>query len=258
MTPPAAQANSFISLASLLWLNIFFWSAVPLVTMVFLLVGIPYVCLFLVVFRNRRRTKWLIRRSLSNYGAAVLKCGWPLVRVRYVDYAPNDSPPFVFVSNHRSSSDAFLMACLPVEFIQVLNNWPSKLPLVGPVAWLAEYLKVRQMTLEAFIKAGTRLLANGVSIITFPEGTRSGSRRLGPFHGSAFRLAQHAGASIVPLAISGNENIPRRGSIVLHPGRITVAKLPAITREQYIDLSAYKLKNLVRDRIRQYLDTLPA
>ena len=136
------------------------------------LVGIPYVSLFLLISRSRRRTKWVIRRSISNYGSAVLKCGWPLVRVRYVDYAPNDSPPFVFVSNHRSSSDAFLMACLPFECIQVLNNWPSRLPVVGPVAWLAEYLKVRQMTLEAFIKAGTRLLASGVSIITFPEGTR--------------------------------------------------------------------------------------
>jgi 1-acyl-sn-glycerol-3-phosphate acyltransferase len=245
------------SLASVLWLNLFFWSAVPLVTFFFLLGAVPYVTLFLLIVRNRRKTKWLIRRSISNYGAAVLRCGWPLVRVQYVDHSPNDTPPFVFVSNHRSSSDAFLMACLPFECIQVLNNWPSRLPVVGPVSKIAEYLQVRKMTSEAFMKAGCRLLANGVSIITFPEGTRSGSRRLGPFHGSAFRLAQQAGANIVPLAISGNEMIPPRGSIILHPGRITVAKLPAVRREEYQGLNSYKLKNLVRDRIRQHLDSQP-
>ncbi len=190
--------------------------------------------------------------------ALVLKCGWPLVKVRYVDHGPQDSPPFVFVSNHRSASDAYLMACLPFECIQVLNNWPSRLPLIGRVSSIAGYLKVRQMSHEAFVEAGSRLLAEGVSIIAFPEGTRSRSRKLGPFHGSAFRLAQRACASIVPLAIAGNEDIPRRGSLVLHPGRITVSKLPALTHEQYKDMTAFKLKTLVRERIRQYLDAQPA
>jgi len=257
MTSAGASVSSPArsSIVAVILLNIFFWSAVPVVTFLFLLIGIPYVSSFLLVTRSRRKTKWVIRRSISNYGTAVLRCAWPWVRVDYVDYSPDDAPPFVFVSNHRSSSDAFLMACLPYECIQVLNNWPSKLPVVGPVSKLAEYLQIRKMTSEAFMIAGMRLLAKGVSIITFPEGTRSGSRRLGPFHGSAFRLAQQAGANIVPLAISGNENIPKRGSIILHPGRIVVAKLPAVRPGQIQDLNAYKLKNLVRDRIRQHLDS---
>jgi 1-acyl-sn-glycerol-3-phosphate acyltransferase len=114
------------------------------------------------------------------------------------------------------------------------------------------------MSPEAFIKAGSRLLADGVCIIAFPEGTRSGSRKLGPFHGSAFRLAQQTRANIVPLAIAGNENIPRRGSVILHPGRITVSTLPALTHEEYKDMTTFRLKNLVRERIRQYLDADPA
>ncbi len=258
MTPPRAPADSSNSLISTLWLNLFFWTSVVVVTATFVTCATIYVGLFLLVVRNRRRGKWLVRRSISHYGSLVLKCGWPLVKVHYIDLAPQESPPFVFVSNHRSASDAFLMACLPFECIQVLNNWPSKLPVVGPVAWIAGYLKVRKMSPEAFIKAGSRLLADGVCIIAFPEGTRSGSRKLGPFHGSAFRLAQQTRANIVPLAIAGNENIPRRGSVILHPGRITVSKLPALTHEEYKDMTTFRLKNLVRERIRQHLDADPA
>jgi 1-acyl-sn-glycerol-3-phosphate acyltransferase len=258
MTPPQARAGSPTSLISVLWLNLFFWSAVVVVTATFVTCATIYVGLFLLVVRNRRRGKWLVRRSISHYGSLVLKCGWPLVKVHYVDLAPQESPPFVFVSNHRSASDAFLMACLPFECIQVLNNWPSKLPVVGPVAWIAGYLQVRKMSPESFVEAGCRLLADGVSIIAFPEGTRSGSRNLGSFHGSAFRLAQRAQAKIVPLAIEGNENIPRRGSVILHPGQITVSKLPALTHDEYKDMNTYKLKMLVRERIRQHLDAQPA
>jgi 1-acyl-sn-glycerol-3-phosphate acyltransferase len=258
MTPPEAHAHSLISLASHLWLNVFFWSVMPLLTVVFLVGATVYVCIFFLIFRSRRRTKWLIRRTISNYGLAFLRCGWPLVRVRYVDYAPRESPPFVFIANHRSASDMFLMACLPFECVAVANNWPYDLPVVGLAARISGYLKIREMSFDAFMEAGSRLLAAGVSVIAFPEGTRSGSRRLGPFHGSAFRLAQRVGVSIVPLAISGNENIPPRGSLVLHPGRIVVSKLPAVTPDQFKDMTAFKLKNLVRERIRQHLDAQPA
>jgi 1-acyl-sn-glycerol-3-phosphate acyltransferase len=260
MTLSQAEARAGLSNSpvSVLWLNLYFWSALTVVTAVFVIGAAVYAGIFLLIVRNRRKGKWLVRRSISHYGSLVLLCGWPLVKVRYVDLAPNESPPFVFVSNHRSASDAYLMACLPFECIQVLNNWPSRLPLIGLMASIAGYLKVRQMSHEAFVEAGSRLLADGVSIIAFPEGTRSRSGNIGSFHGSAFRLAQHTRAKIVPLAIAGNENIPRRGSLVLHPGRITVSKLPAVTHEEFKDMTAFKLKTLVRERIRQYLDTQPA
>ncbi len=253
-----APARGLLSIISFLWLNLFFWTIAPLVTVIFVTGGAIYASLFLLFTRSIRRTQWVIRRSISHYGATILKLGWPLVTVRYVDHAPDAKPPFVFVCNHRSASDAFLMACLPFECIQVLNNWPGRIPIFNLIGHLAEYLRVREIPFDEFVRRGSKLLGEGVSIITFPEGTRSGSRRLGPFHGSAFRLAQHAGAPIVPLAISGNENIPPRGSMLLRPGKIVVSKLPAVTSEQFKEMSGYKLKTLVRERIRQHLDAQPA
>jgi 1-acyl-sn-glycerol-3-phosphate acyltransferase len=252
------QRGALLNAACLILLNVQFWPLALLVTLLFLIVGVPYVTAFDLLFRNRRRTLRLFRRTISRYGAVILKCGWPFVRVRFVDHAPADPPPFVFVANHLSSSDPFLMACLPFECIQVLNNWPARIPVLGFFSLLAGYLKVREMPIEDYIQAGSKLLAEGTSIIAFPEGTRSRSRQMGPFHGSTFRLAQHHGAKIVPLAISGNENIPKRGSLLLRPGLIVVTKLPAISPIEYAGMNAYKLKNRIHDIIQRNLDGLSA
>jgi 1-acyl-sn-glycerol-3-phosphate acyltransferase len=79
---------------------------------------------------------------------------------------------------------------------------------------------------------------------------------MGPFTSSIFRLAQRAGARIAPLAISGNENKPARGSLLLHPGLVHVHKLPGIGPEEYRDLTSFQLKLLVRARVQQHLDQI--
>ena len=76
---------------------------------------------------------------------------------------------------------------------------------------------------------------------------------MGSFHGAAFRLALASKASVVPLCISGNENIPPKGSLLLRPGNIRVRRLPAITWEEYRDLNAYAFKNRVWNIIDQEL-----
>jgi len=255
MDLPKSQDRTAGSWVAVIWLNFSFWIIFTIWTAILALIAIPFHYLFSLVSGNRRRGDWLIRRIISNYGTAVIHSGWPLVRVKYVDRAPGEKPPFVFVSNHRSASDAFVMAFIPLECVQMLNIWPSRVPLINYLSRTAGYLRVREMPFDDFLAQGSRLLSQGVSIIAFPEGTRSGSKKMGPFHGSAFRLAQHNGVKICPLAISGSENIPRRGSLVMHPGQIVMTKLPAVTPEQYHDLTAFALKNRVRDVIGRHLES---
>jgi 1-acyl-sn-glycerol-3-phosphate acyltransferase len=251
------DARSMVSLGLVVILNLYFWILFSVVTFALFFLALPCIFLFDLFVRNRRKTRWLIRRCISRYGGTVVKCGWPLVRVKFVDLSPDEQPPFVFVANHRSTSDGFLMSVLPFECIQILNNWPYKVPGIGLMAKLGEYLKIRQMPFEEFLSKATSLLKANVCIIAFPEGTRSGSTHMGPFHGAAFRLAQQAGVKIVPIAISGNEYIPLRGSLIMHPGRITISKLPALTPDQFRDWSPYRLKTTVRDTIQKHLEANP-
>ena len=67
-------------------------------------------------------------------------------------------------------------------------------------------------------------------------------------------VATAAAVFIITKTKTGNEDKPPRGSFWMHPGIVTVTKLPSVTPEEYKDLSAFALKNLVRDRIATHLD----
>jgi 1-acyl-sn-glycerol-3-phosphate acyltransferase len=212
------------------------------------------------LFASFRYTMKRFRRSISLYGAVIIRIlPFPFIRVHYRDLdRSGHEGPFMFVSNHRSFSDPFLMATLPYECIQVVNTWPFRIPVLGIFAKWAGYLSIRQMPPEAFSRRSAELLEQGVSIIAFPEGTRSGGQEMGQFHGSVFRVALETHCAIAPLCVSGNEHIPRKGSLWLRPGVINVYKLPTLTWEDYRDLDPYKLKNLVRDMMAEKLAEMDA
>ena len=226
-------------------LNLYFYSFFLL----FSAVGIPVLTLFVAVtrlFLSHRQTMKRFRRAISWYGKLITSIPYPFIRLRYEDRTKADPEgPFIFVSNHRSASDAFLMCVLPHECVQIVNVWPFRIPILGLYAKFSGYLNIRMMSHDHFMEKATKLLQDGVSIIFFPEGTRSAGREMGSFHGAAFRLALASRASVVPLCISGNEQIPPKGSLLLRPGTIRVRRLPAITWDEYKDLNAFAFKNRV-------------
>lgn len=216
-------------------------------------VCIPALTLFVAVMSlivGHRRSMKLFRRAIAWWSRGILLVPFPFVKVRYENNSGDmTGEPYIFVCNHRSFSDGFLMAVLPVEGVQVVNIWPFRIPVIGFFARFAGYLNIRMMQTEEFFDKALELLGQNVSIIFFPEGTRSASRKIGNFHGSAFRLALKSKAPIVPLCISGSENIPPKGSLLLRPGTIRIRRLRAITWSEYKEWSVYTLKNRVRETI---------
>jgi 1-acyl-sn-glycerol-3-phosphate acyltransferase len=197
------------------------------------------------------------RRAISWYGMVINASPYPFIKLRYENHGKNEpGEPYIFVCNHRSASDAFLMGILPHELIQIVNVWPFRIPVLGGYAKFAGYLNIRMLPPEQFMQSASHLLQDGVSIVFFPEGTRSTSGKMGSFHGSAFRLALKSKASIVPLCISGSENILPKGSPILRPGIIRLRRLPAITWDEYKNLTAFALKNRVWKIIDQELSTM--
>jgi 1-acyl-sn-glycerol-3-phosphate acyltransferase len=198
------------------------------------------------IFLSHRRTMKRFRRSISWYGKIITAIPYPFIKLRYEDRGMNGAgEPFIFICNHRAASDAFLMCVLPHECVQIVNVWPFRIPVLGLYARLSGYLNIKMMSHEQFMEQATKLLSDGVSIIFFPEGTRSASRTMGSFHGAAFRLALASKAAVVPLCITGNENIPPKGSLFLRPGTIRVRRLRAVTWDEYKDLNAFAFKNRV-------------
>jgi len=214
-------------------------------------VNLGCLTILLALFLSKRKTFKRLRRMISWYGAVVIRIlPFPLIRLSYKDYA-QDGPggPYLFVCNHRAASDPFFLAVFPYEIVQVVNIWPFRLPALGITARIAGYLSVREMPYTEFAAKTAKLIGEGVSIAAFPEGTRSRDKSVGQFHSAIFRLALETKVPIVPICITGNENMPPIGSPFLHPGLIKIHRLPAITWDEYSTFNAFKLKNYVRDII---------
>ena len=241
-------------MAGVVLFNIWFYVVMVLYTAV----AIPLLSLVILIrrpFCTHRQAMGFFRRYISLYGRGIVSVlTYPCVRVRYRDFAGEKKHgPFVYVCNHRSSSDPFLLAFLPGEIVQVVNKWPFRLPAWGPFARMAGYISVREMPFEAFKTTVLQYLAQGVSIAAFPEGTRSASKEMGQFHGALFRTCLDCEATIVPVCIMGNEDKPRRGSLLIHPGVVRVHRLAGLGVDEYKGMTPFALKNHVRALIADHI-----
>ena len=134
------------------------------------------------------------------------------IHLRGLENVPEE--PFLLVGNHRSGYDpiatvwALRRAGVDVAFITKPEN--MKIPLV-PVIHLANFLVIdREDPRKAVvtIRAAAELLKNRVvNVGVYPEGTRSKTGQMLPFHDAVFKIAQRGGAPIVVAAISGTEHI---------------------------------------------------
>jgi 1-acyl-sn-glycerol-3-phosphate acyltransferase len=70
------------------------------------------------------------------------------------------------------------------------------------------------------LKHAARLVEQGLSLIVFPEGTRSADGRVGRFKGGSFVLAIEAGLPIVPVSISGSRHVMQKGRLMTCPGAV--------------------------------------
>jgi 1-acyl-sn-glycerol-3-phosphate acyltransferase len=117
------------------------------------------------------------------------------------------------VSNHESFADILLISHLPWEMKWLSKAELFRIPIMGWMMWLAGDIPVRRgfgpSAVEALERC-RRALQNRVSVMIFPEGTRSRTSELLPFKDGAFRLAIEAGVPILPLAVSGTGTALRK------------------------------------------------
>ena len=225
----------------------------------FLFFSVLEILLFLIalipvrLFCRKRVYQKFLRYGIILYGKiTIFVLGRILVRIDCRKESTIETP-VIYILNHRSASDAFLLAGLTDEIVQVVNVWPLKLPVLGYFATLAGYLSVKEMPMEEFALRCSKLLEQGVSIAAFPEGTRSGNKQMGKFYGQPFRAAMQAKATVVPVCIMGNEDKPPRGSYIIQPGKIRIRQLKPIVWDEYKDMNAFVFKSYVWRIMDEYM-----
>lgn len=139
--------------------------------------------------------------------------------------------PYVAVSNHESYADIFLISHLPWEMKWMSKETMFKIPCFGWMMRMAGDIEIRRgeraSVVQAMQEARDRL-AKRVSVMMFPEGTRSRTGELLPFKDGAFRLAIEAQAPILPLVVAGTRDCMAKGTFRFQPARARVKVLSPI------------------------------
>jgi 1-acyl-sn-glycerol-3-phosphate acyltransferase len=161
--------------------------------------------------------------------------------------------PYVFLSNHASSLDIWaVFIALPRRIRLVAKKQLARIPLFGWVMWAGRFIFIdRQNAVSArrsIEEAGHRI-HGGVSVLLFPEGTRTRDGSLGTFKKGGFHLAMKAGVPIVPIAIRGSRRLMPRGSLLLRQGQIEVVVGQPIPTEGLTDADRPALIERVRGEV---------
>jgi 1-acyl-sn-glycerol-3-phosphate acyltransferase len=135
--------------------------------------------------------------------------------------------------NHVSNLDPpVVLPLLPGRSSVLLKRELMNIPILGTAMRMAQFVPVergsRREAAQASVDAAGDALHSGLHIMVFPEGTRSRDGRLSTFKKGPFFLAQQTQAPIIPIAVSGTQNMMRKGSSAITPGLARILVLPPI------------------------------
>jgi 1-acyl-sn-glycerol-3-phosphate acyltransferase len=157
---------------------------------------------------------------------------------------------YVMVANHQSLLDILVLFRLFVHFKWVSKIENFRVPAIGWNMSLNRYIKLRRgdrRSVEQMMAACEKAIADGSSVMMFPEGTRSEDGRLKAFKPGAFDLAQRAKAPLLPIVIDGSSRaLPKRGYVLQGKHSIHIRVLDAIPYASFADLSVEDLAQRVR------------
>lgn len=149
-----------------------------------------------------------------------------------------ETSPAILLVKHQSTYETFLMpAIMPHPLAYVFKKELLYVPFFGWAIGKLDMIHIdRSQRAKAFAKVveqGQVLLAKGVWVIMFPEGTRIPRGQRGQYKSGGARLAVATGAPVIPIAITSAKCWPRR-AFIKHPGVVDVSigkPIPSVGRE---------------------------
>jgi 1-acyl-sn-glycerol-3-phosphate acyltransferase len=132
---------------------------------------------------------------------------------------------YIFVSNHQSIYDTpVVFTSLPYQLRIIAKESLAKFPVLGWHLRRGGHLFVdrRDPDRAGILKRWRALVADGLSLIIYAEGTRSGDGHVARFKAGSFLLAIQAGLPIVPLSIIGTRAVMPKGRLRTEPARVSL------------------------------------
>jgi 1-acyl-sn-glycerol-3-phosphate acyltransferase len=160
---------------------------------------------------------------------------------------------YVIAANHQSLADIIIVYQTRMHFKWVAKKELLKLPFIGGLLAVNDHIVLSREEMGSIKEMYREVIATlrrGVSVLFFPEGTRSDSDEMGEFKNGAFKLAIKEAKPVLPVFIGGTrEAIPKGGFVFKTKVSGRIAVLPPIETRDFKVGDFEKLRDLVRDKL---------
>jgi 1-acyl-sn-glycerol-3-phosphate acyltransferase len=241
-----------------IFLSLFFWiGCVALLAALYLVMLVLLVLTF--PFDKQRK---LLHRQCFWWSSGIIGLNpyWKL-KVSGLENA-DPKRTYVIVANHQSLADIVVLYQIRLQFKWVAKESLFRVPFLGWCLGLCKHISLKRgekASIRDVYRDAIHYIRSGMSVLFFPEGTRSETEEMNPFQNGAFKLAISEKVPILPIAINGSRNAIPKGDWVMRSKvfcQLTVLEPIETTQFQHSDVA--KLSDMVRSRIAAKLTPSPS
>jgi 1-acyl-sn-glycerol-3-phosphate acyltransferase len=210
------------------------------------------------LFRARHGPDSVYEHSARSWARLLLDAAGVTVTSQGTEHVSRTEAQII-VANHQSWFDILaIFLVVPVEVRFVAKKELFAIPFFGTVLRALEHVRLDRTNLKqaitAYEVAARYIKERRLSVLVFPEGTRSRTGLLQPFKSGPFVLALEAGAPVVPAYVAGTFGILPKGSIRVRPHAVEVMFGEAIPTAGL----TVENREALRDRVRAAVAELRA
>lgn len=197
----------------------------------------------------------IMRHFIWIYGRIWTFLTFPLLRIRPARFPGRVTAPGILVVNHLSFLDTYVMGALPFsDVVFAVRAWPFRMFWYAPFMRLAEYMNVEEMGWEGCLEACKRSFASGAHVLFFPEGHRSKDGELQRFYSGPFKIAVETGVPVIPLCITGTDEVLPPSRPWVKPARIRLEVLPPVYPSAFFGPGGHiEMRKHVKRQMADYL-----
>lgn len=244
---PTLPSSTDISLGPI-FRGICFYSVTCMLATPLFLVMLVVHPLVLLLDKSRRQFHHL----MGKIWASLTLLPFCKVAIEGIENLPASDMPAVYVANHQSYLDIYVLMLLGRSFKFISKTSIFFIPIVGWSMFLTGHIPLRRMDNKSQMECLRRclnVLKQGASVLFFPEGTRTKDGKMAAFKKGAFSVAVKARVPVVPIVLIGTGDIMPNGMEgILRPGSVKVIVQPPIE-----GADAYELCEKARTAISEQL-----
>jgi 1-acyl-sn-glycerol-3-phosphate acyltransferase len=165
---------------------------------------------------------------------------------------------YVIVANHQSLADIIVLYQIKSQFKWVAKESLFRIPVLGWCMSLVKHIKLERgdfSSIKKIYREAAEWLRQDMSVLFFPEGTRSETGEIGEFQNGAFKLAIKEKRPVLPILIAGTRDaIPKGGRHFSTKIFCVLHVFPAVDTSSLGPGDFDRLKDNIRSQIKAGFD----